>query len=332
MKSKFMLALLPLLAVLVLASGMDAQCSGCNEKEAACSKAKPNGTITTGALVALLKAKVPVTVIDARAKVENRIPGAKVLSEVNKETLGSKTSLIVTYCSGPKCNRSTKVAAKLRGAGYTNVIEYKGGFAAWEKTAAACGSACSTKKSTDGCKDGATGGCSSKSAAAASSCNGCSSKTKKATTGLISRVDTNGLKAMLDAKIPLVLLDARTGKYDDGIRIPGAVAIKDCSGKCWEKTSTYKNLVKNKNALVVTYCGATQCPLSAQLATKLRTAGYTNVIEYKAGISSWKKTGFKTVAKEAGHCCGDKDSGDCSGGCSEKKVPAKKVTPPAGGC
>ena len=38
-------------------------------------------------------------------------------------------------------------------------------------------------------------------------------------------VNTEALAALLRAKVPVTLLDARTGKYDDGRRIPGAKTL-----------------------------------------------------------------------------------------------------------
>ncbi|MEW6712245.1 MAG: hypothetical protein AB1403_20665, partial [Candidatus Riflebacteria bacterium] len=38
-------------------------------------------------------------------------------------------------------------------------------------------------------------------------------------------INTQGLKTMLDSGVPLIVLDARSGKYDDGTRIPGALSL-----------------------------------------------------------------------------------------------------------
>ena len=51
-----------------------------------------------------------------------------------------------------------------------------------------------------------------------------------------------------------------------------------------------------KDALIVTYCGGPQCPLSHKLAHRLEGSGYTNVIEYREGIKGWTAAGHKTEA------------------------------------
>lgn len=332
--------LIPVL-VFAFASSVDAQCCGnkakaetcqeaakaCSEKAQDCSKGQcsgevakaTSGTISTGALLALMHAKTPMTLIDARKDTANGIPGAKSVcsksmacTTYQAKTLGNKDRLLVTYCSGPKCSASSKMATKLRAAGYTNVIEYREGVAGWtalkSKFAKLSGSCCNGAKSD--CSGGScTGdaaakaaGCTAGNAAKAGACCPSTGKTA-APAAPIARIDANGLKALQSAKVPMVLIDARSGKYDDGNRIPGAIAIKNCTGSCWTKPETYKNIVKSKNALVVTYCGASKCPLSSMVAGKLRAAGYTNVIEYKGGLADWKKLGNKTVNAEAG-CCG----------------------------
>jgi rhodanese-related sulfurtransferase len=99
-------------------------------------------------------------------------------------------------------------------------------------------------------------------------------------------INTPGLKALLSAKVPVTLLDARSGKYDDGRRIPGAVALN--------ATSTDQEIAKvvpDKNALVVAYCAGPKCPASHELAERLHKMGYVNVIEYSEGIPGWTEAG-----------------------------------------
>lgn len=310
MKSKLMIAILPLLAVLILAGSLDAQCCGsCKSEE---KKAVSGGTLSTGALVALMKAKAPVTLVDARRDVQgNTLPGARTLSsealccaKTLAKTVGPKDRLVVTYCSGPKCSASTKMASSLRKAGYSNVIEYRQGFAGWTKAMASCSSqgSCSGKgKASGACPvTGKTG----------STCP----SAMKAPAQMVSSINAAGLKTLMDARIPMVLLDARYGKYDDGKRIPGARALK-CEG-CISNPEFVGKVARSKNDLIVAYCGVSQCPLSSMLAKKLRSAGYGNVIVFKDGISSWAKSGFQTVSSEAkscGGCSGDSDAGSCCG-------------------
>jgi rhodanese-related sulfurtransferase len=99
-------------------------------------------------------------------------------------------------------------------------------------------------------------------------------------------INTPGLKTLLDSGVPLVLLDARSGKYDDKMRIPGAKSLNDKS-----TPAEIAKIVPNKESLVVTYCSNLQCPASHKLFKHLKSLGYSNVIEYPEGIQGWKEAG-----------------------------------------
>lgn len=103
-----------------------------------------------------------------------------------------------------------------------------------------------------------------------------------------AEINTAGLKALLDSKVSLILLDARTGKWDDHNRISGAKSLAPDASE-----EDVKSLLGDKKALIVTYCSNTKCPASGLLAAHLRKLGYGNVIEYPEGIEGWKKTGHQ---------------------------------------
>lgn len=99
-------------------------------------------------------------------------------------------------------------------------------------------------------------------------------------------VNTEALAAMLRAKVTAVLLDARSGKYDDGRRLPGAKSLAPTA-----KEEEVKALLPDKAALVVTYCSGLKCPASHLLGERLRGLGYTNVLEYHEGMEGWTAAG-----------------------------------------
>lgn len=83
-----------------------------------------------------------------------------------------------------------------------------------------------------------------------------------------------------------VILDARSGKYDDGTRIPGAKSLNDKS-----TAEEVAAVIPSKNSTVITYCSNLQCPASKRLADHLSKLGYTHVKEYPAGIAGWQEAG-----------------------------------------
>ncbi len=99
-------------------------------------------------------------------------------------------------------------------------------------------------------------------------------------------VDTSGLKKLVDVKTPLVLVDARSGKWDDGKRIPGAIAVApDASAE------TIAEALPDKDQLIVTYCSNLKCPASKVLSESLIKLGYKNVLKYPEGIQGWIEAG-----------------------------------------
>jgi rhodanese-related sulfurtransferase len=142
-------------------------------------------------------------------------------------------------------------------------------------------SACSVK-SDKTCP--VTGACSAKPAKA------CGPDCKKpcCAKGEIAEINTSGLKALLDSGATVYVLDARSGKYDDGRRIPGARSLAPSASE-----KEIKKAVRKKDALVVTYCAGLKCPASAMLAGRLKDLGYENVIEYRHGIKGWTDAGYK---------------------------------------
>ena len=104
----------------------------------------------------------------------------------------------------------------------------------------------------------------------------------------VATLNSAALDAMVKAKTPLTILDARAGKNDDGKRIPGAKSLNEAS-----TPDEIKTVLPDKEALVVTYCAGEKCSASPKLAGKLRELGYTNVMELTEGIAGWEKAGNK---------------------------------------
>jgi len=103
-----------------------------------------------------------------------------------------------------------------------------------------------------------------------------------------SIITTEGLKALLSSGVPMHILDARSGKFDDGRRIPGAKSLNAES-----KVSAILRMLPEKEALIVTYCANLKCPASSKLFNHLKSLGYKNLIEYPEGIQGWMAAGHE---------------------------------------
>jgi rhodanese-related sulfurtransferase len=93
-------------------------------------------------------------------------------------------------------------------------------------------------------------------------------------------------KAIEDKKVTLIDVNG-TNSYKAG-HIPGAINFET------EKSDLASKLPKDKDALIVAYCGNEQCGAYAAGAKKAKELGYTNVKHYSKGIAGWKKAGEKT--------------------------------------
>ena len=99
-------------------------------------------------------------------------------------------------------------------------------------------------------------------------------------------VSVKELKAAIEKK-QVVVIDANgTDSFKDG-HIPGAIDF-EATGEKFEKV-----LPKEKDALIVAYCGGPQCMAYQSAAKKAKALGYTNVKHLSAGISGWKGAGEK---------------------------------------
>ncbi|MBF0407223.1 MAG: rhodanese-like domain-containing protein [Candidatus Riflebacteria bacterium] len=109
--------------------------------------------------------------------------------------------------------------------------------------------------------------------------------------GDVKTVTVEQVQTMIKEKKPVFILDARTGKYDDGVRIPGAISLSDKS-----TAEEIAAVIPAKDAEIVTYCSNVECPASMNLLKHLQTLGYTNVQKMPDGLDGWKKAGNETIA------------------------------------
>lgn len=85
----------------------------------------------------------------------------------------------------------------------------------------------------------------------------------------------------------VTLLDVNgTQSWKEG-HIPGAIDFAS------NRDKLASVLPKDKNALIVAYCGGPKCQAYQQAAKAAKDLGYTNVKHLVAGISGWKEAGEK---------------------------------------
>ncbi|HYG34788.1 MAG TPA: rhodanese-like domain-containing protein [Clostridia bacterium] len=99
-------------------------------------------------------------------------------------------------------------------------------------------------------------------------------------------IKINDLKsAMANKNVTLIDVNG-SDSWKDG-HIPGAIDYGANKNKLAEV------LPKDKNALIVAYCGGPQCQAYQSAAKAAEKLGYKNVKHLSAGISGWKAAGEK---------------------------------------
>ncbi len=92
--------------------------------------------VSTEAVAVLLRAKVPLALLDARGPQATHLPGATPVAghpsaAEAARLIPTKESLVVTYCGSAECPASRKLAVHLRELGYVNLLEYTDGIRGW---------------------------------------------------------------------------------------------------------------------------------------------------------------------------------------------------------
>jgi len=100
-------------------------------------------------------------------------------------------------------------------------------------------------------------------------------------------IDSWDLRAAIDKKENIVVVDARSAQSYAEEHIPGAISIPH---RTMNEEST-RNL--DRTALYVTYCDGIGCNASTKGALNLSRLGF-RVKELMGGLDWWKRDGYKT--------------------------------------
>lgn len=111
----------------------------------------------------------------------------------------------------------------------------------------------------------------------------------------IGIIDINVLKVLLSSKVDILLLDARTSKWDDGQRISNALSLTSESS-----SQSIASVIPNKESLIIIYCSHSQCGAGNRLAMKLNELGYFSILKYPGGIDEWTSLGNPVTTKSKG--------------------------------
>ncbi len=94
-------------------------------------------------------------------------------------------------------------------------------------------------------------------------------------------ISYNDLKSAIK-KGEVVIIDANGKESFNKTHVTGAISFHD-------KKKLAKALPRDKDALIVAYCGSPKCAAWTAAADYVAAKGYTNVTHYSEGIKGWVK-------------------------------------------
>lgn len=104
------------------------------------------------------------------------------------------------------------------------------------------------------------------------------------------------LKAKLERKESLILVEALPERYYLDKHLPGAINIPHD-----QVDALAPSLLLDKNAEIVVYCANGPCKNSDHAAQRLNQLGYRNVRDYHEGKKDWVEAGLPTVSGRTPH-------------------------------
>jgi len=101
-------------------------------------------------------------------------------------------------------------------------------------------------------------------------------------------INAEELKKKIDTKEDFILVDVLGKESYEARHVPTAINIP-----VDEIENRASSELPDKNKEIVVYCASTDCQASPRAAKKLVELGYTNVVDYEAGIAGWQDVGYE---------------------------------------
>lgn len=101
------------------------------------------------------------------------------------------------------------------------------------------------------------------------------------------------LKAMMDAKKPVVILDNRPAEEFEKEHITGAIRLN--SDDLLEDSKLAAGAGLKPDDVIVGYCNGEKCWRSPAVTVMLQNLGYKNINWLRTGLPGWVKLGYDTA-------------------------------------
>ncbi|MBN1298595.1 MAG: rhodanese-like domain-containing protein [Actinobacteria bacterium] len=103
---------------------------------------------------------------------------------------------------------------------------------------------------------------------------------------MVLDIDGKTLKAWMDSKKDMIIVDARAPQDYKKARIPGAVSLLNADV---EKKA---EVLLKKGVSIIVYSNDENCPASGLVAKKLDSLGYSPVYDYNPSYADWTGLGY----------------------------------------
>jgi len=103
----------------------------------------------------------------------------------------------------------------------------------------------------------------------------------------VTRISRDELKARIEDRNGLVVVEALGPSYFEDAHLPGALNLPHD-----QVDELAPKLLPDRDAEIVVYCSNLACPNSVQASRRLVALGYTRVFEYEEGKQDWIEAGL----------------------------------------
>ena len=107
---------------------------------------------------------------------------------------------------------------------------------------------------------------------------------------MVTEIDRGELKQKLDHPKKFVLVETLPADHFQRLHLPGAINIP--SNQIQSRAS---DLLPDKDAEIIVYCGGPECHVSEDAARELSAMGYSKVRRYVGGKQDWVEARLPVV-------------------------------------
>jgi rhodanese-related sulfurtransferase len=108
-------------------------------------------------------------------------------------------------------------------------------------------------------------------------------------------IEAQELKRILASENETSVINVLDAEHYHDRHIPASINIPLSS---YDFVRKVEERLHSKSARVVVYCSSTECDASEKAAKQLEEAGFTAVLDFKAGVDGWSSAGYELQGRQ----------------------------------